>query len=313
MLRISYILLSFAVSCLWNPALLAQGCSDAGFCTMGALKPVQPYNKRIAIRLRSMEIGFYRGSTPLTPVIYVATADLNFGINDKASFQVKLPFHAVTGQLGNTAGLGDISLCITRNIIKRRAFDINFSLGAKLATNGANKTEDGLPLPMYYQTSLGSYDGIAGISLISKKWLIATGIQHPFNQNNNQFLWSAWENSPEDQEYIHRYANSRELYRGTDIMLRVERNFRFSQWNFAVGLLPIYRINHDEITNRFNVRMEQPNTTGLALSAIVSAGYNFDVRSGIRLLLGHKLVQRDNNPDGLTRELVSTLSYCYRF
>jgi len=31
------------------------------------------------------------------------------------------------------------------------------------------------------------------------------------------------------------------------------------------------------------------------------------------MLVGHKIVQRDTNPDGLTRELVTTLSYFYRF
>jgi hypothetical protein len=303
----------FALCCFPTSRLRAQGCSDAGFCTMGALKPDQPYNKRLAIRLRSMEIGFYRGTTTLTPIIFVATADLNFGINDKTSFQVKLPYQAVRGQLANTAGLGDISLCLTRNIIKRRQFDVNVSLGGKLPTNGADKSEDGFPLPMYYQTSLGSYDVMAGISLVSRRWLFATGIQHPFNQNKNQFLWSAWESSTEDQAYVHRYANARELYRGTDVMLRVERNFRFSQWNFTAGLLPIYRLNHDVITDKTGKRVEQPKTTGLALSAIVTAGYNFDVRSGVRLLVGHKLMQRETNPDGLTRELVMTLSYCYKF
>ena len=306
-------LLLLAVAVLSGSVLYAQGCSDAGFCTMGAMKPDQPYNKRIAIRLRSMEIGFYRGTTPLTPVVYVATADLNFGINDKTSFQIKLPYQAVTGELGNTSGLGDISLCLSRNIVRRRSYDVTVSLGMKLPTNGADKSENGFPLPMYYQTSLGSYDAVAGISIISRKWLFATGIQHPFNRNKNQFLWSAWETSTEDQEYVHRYANSRELYRGTDIMLRVERNFRFSQWNFAVGLLPIYRLNLDEITDRFGKRVQQPNTTGLAMSVLVSTGYNFNVSSGIKLLVGHKLIQRDNNADGLTRELVSTLSYCYRF
>lgn len=291
----------------------AQGCSDAGFCTMGALRPDQPYNKRIAIRLRSMEIGFYRGSTPLTPVVYVASADLNFGINDKTSLQVKLPYQAARGQLGNTSGLGDISLCVTHTIVRRRTFDINVSLGAKLPTNKSDKDNEGFPLPMYYQTSLGSYDGIAGISLISRKWLLATGIQHAFTRNDNQFLWSAWDTSGEDLAYLHRYANSKELQRGTDIMLRVERNFRFSQWNFALGLLPIYRINEDVITDRTGARVKQDNTNGLAMSVLLSAGYNFDVRSGVRLLLGNKLVQRDKNTDGLTREFVSTLSYCYKF
>ncbi|MFN8890139.1 MAG: hypothetical protein ACK5WF_21960 [Cyclobacteriaceae bacterium] len=43
----------------------SQGCSDAGFCTMGAMKPDQPYNKKIQLKLRSMEVSFYRGTTTL--------------------------------------------------------------------------------------------------------------------------------------------------------------------------------------------------------------------------------------------------------
>jgi hypothetical protein len=292
---------------------LAQGCSDAGFCTMGAMKPDQPFNKKVELKLRTMEISFYRGSTSLTPVIYVATADLNFSLNSKTSFQIKLPYQGVTGRLANTSGMGDISLCITRNIIKGENFDVNLSVGGKLPTNKSDKDVNGYPLPMYYQTSLGSFDFIAGMSLINRNWLFATGIQHAFNKNDNQFLWTAWEGGPEDIAYVQKYSNSKELQRGTDIMLRAERNFRFSQWNFTLGLLPIYRINHDEITGGDGKRVRPDGTTGLALSAIFTTGYSFDVRSGVKVLIGHKLVQRDENPDGLTRELVTSLSYYYRF
>ncbi|MBK7652846.1 MAG: hypothetical protein IPJ20_21750 [Flammeovirgaceae bacterium] len=98
---------------------------------------------------------------------------------------------------------------------------------------------------MYYQTSLGTYDFITGISLVNKKWLFATGIQHPFNQNNNQFTWSAWipvYNNGEGEDYVRSYAPCYELKRGTDIMFRAERNFRYARFNFTLGLLPIFRI-----------------------------------------------------------------------
>jgi hypothetical protein len=49
------------------------------------------------------------------------------------------------------------------------------------------------------------------------------------------------------------------------------------------------------------------------MSAIGTVGYNFNVKTGIKLLAGHAIIQRDENPDGLTRELVTTLSYFYRF
>lgn len=294
-------------------ALRAQGCSDAGFCTMGALKPDQPFNKKIEFRLRSMELTFYRGKTTLTPIVYVATADMNFSLNQKTSFQVKLPYQAVSGRLGNTSSLGDVSLCVTRNVFTNGTYDINISVGGKIPTNRSNLDENGRPLPMYYQTSLGTYDGVAGISLISKKWLFATGIQHAFNRNGNKFLWSRWEGSGESMDYIHRYSIANGLRRGTDVMFRVERNIRFSRLNFTLGLLPIYRITHDRITLGTGDRVAQAGSTGLALTALFSTGYSFNVQSGIKMLLGQKIVNRDPNTDGLKREFVSTLGYYYRF
>lgn len=298
----------------------SQGCSDAGFCTMGAMKPDQPYNKNIPIRLRSMEVSFYRGSTTLTPIIYVATLDASFSIGKKNSLQVKFPIQGVTGRLANTTGIGDISLCFTRNIYSSEKFDISISLGSKIPTNQSDKTENGKPLPMYYQTSLGTYDGIAGISLVNKKWLFATGIQVPFNTNNNQFLWGKWSewwregnNLVEDSIYLHKYAKANQLKRGIDVMLRIERNFRFSRLNFSVGLLPIYRITNDKIKDAVGNELKPQGAKGLALSAIGTVGYSFNVKSGIKLLVGHKIIQRDENPDGLTRELVSSLTYFYRF
>src|SRR6187549_3141477 len=94
----------------------SQGCSDAGFCTMGAMKPDQPFNKKVELKLRTMELNFYRGTTTLTPIVYVATVDMGFSLNSKNSVQVKLPYQAVKGHLGETSGMGDISLCYTRNI-----------------------------------------------------------------------------------------------------------------------------------------------------------------------------------------------------
>jgi hypothetical protein len=81
-----------------------------------------------------------------------------------------------------------------------------------------------------------------------------------------------------------------------------------------VGLLPIYRITRDEIYSRnLDERVKPDKAIGLALSAIATVGYNFNVRSGIKLLVGHKIIQREENPDGLTRVMVNTLSYYYRF
>jgi hypothetical protein len=285
---------------------------------MGAMKPDQPYNKKVEIKLRSMELSFYRGTTTTTPVIYVATTDFNFSINSKSSFQIKVPYMMVrSGNLGETEGISDLSLCYTRSLLNTDRFDVNFSVGGKIPTNRSDKTSNlfpGEPLPMYYQTSLGTYDFITGLSLINRKWLFATGIQIPFIHNNeNTFDWGDFPDYP-NPDYIREYSTSNLLKRGIDVMLRVERNFRFSRFNFSAGLLPIYRITNDRITDPKTGKEIKPDgAQGLALSGIITAGYNFNVRNGIKVLVGHKIVQRETNPDGLTRELVSSITYNYRF
>ena len=105
-----------------------------------------------------------------------------------------------------------------------------------------------------------------------------------------------------------------ELRRGTDVMLRAERNFRFARVNFSFGALSIYRVRRDEVTVAATGERVRPDgTTGLALSLIGTAGYSFNVRSGVKILYGRKITQRDFNPDGLTRHDVMTVSYYYRF
>ncbi len=298
----------------------AQGCSDAGFCTMGAMKPDQPFYQNIPIKLRSMEVSFYRGTTTLSPIVYVATLDMNFNIiDDKTFLQIKLPYQAVKGNFGKTSGMSDISLCFTRQVSSDGTFDYNLSIGAKIPSNNADLTDEvhTLPLPMYYQTSLGTYDFIAGFSMISRDWLFATGIQHPFNKNKNHFSWAPWipvYRNGEGADYVRSYDGAYELKRGTDVMLRVERNFRFSRFNFSLGALPIYRILRDEVTVvSTGERIKPDGTTGLALSIIGTAGYSFNTRTGVKLLYGKKITQRDFNPDGLTRHDVMTFSYYYRF
>jgi hypothetical protein len=290
---------------------------------MGAMKPDQPFNKKIKVKLRSMELSFYRGTTTLTPIVYVATADMNFSLNRKTTFQLKVPFQHVEGRLAKTSSLSDLSLCFTRNIYSSDQFDLNLSVGGKIPTNNSDFSDsEGNPLPMYYQTSLGTWDLISGLSLINKHWLIATGIQLPLNENKNNFDWHRWDQNSSDLDYVKEYPNATHLKRGTDVMLRVERNFRFSRLNFSVGLLPIYRITPDVYTSFSGSRISRKTlngievgdkAVGLALSWITTIGYNFNVRSGIKMLIGHKVRQREYSPDGLTRELVTSFTYIYRF
>ena len=169
-------------------------------------------------------------------------------------------------------------------------------------------------MPMYQQVSLGSYDFIIGASLINENWLLAIGYQDALTANNNTFKWSEWTPFYPSDEYVEAYDIATKLKRGSDIMLRIERNFRFARYNINVGLLPIYRITKDQIISSTTGEYEkQEGTTGLASSVLVGGGYNFNINNTIKLTYGLKLTQRDVNPDGLTRHDVLIVAYLFRF
>ena len=301
----------FTILLFFSVGVFGQGCSDAGFCTMGAMRPNQSFGTGTSIKLRSIELSQNAGVTKFHDVILTSLADINIGVGKRGSIQLKLPYTFVSGALANTNGLGDISYAYSHALLIKNNYQLTATLGGKLPANTSNKeSADGRPLPMYYQTSLGTYDLVAGISFITRKWLIATGYQQAFNKNENSFRWSEWNDSPQKPTAL-AYPPSWNLQRGKDIMFRVERNFRSTKWNGYIGLLTIYRITKDEITKGTEAnqtRVKVSGTTGPAITALTGIGYRFSTRVALKGMFGLKLLSRDSNPDGLSRDFVSSVS-----
>jgi len=240
--------------------------------------------------------------------------DLNIGINERNFVQFKIPYSFTYGSLSNTKGISDISLSFTRNLIENERQQLNLTIGSKIPVGDGNRHKwMDRSLPMYYQQSLGTLDFVAGISWITRRWLVATGIQHPFGNNNNQFRWDVWEGTERLEDAL-MYPQSVNLDRGTDIMFRVERNFRFSKFNINLGLLPIYRLNLDKITSpQSGEVVESLGSDGLALTLLTGLTYNFNVKTGFKIMNGFRLRRRPKNPDGLSREFVSNIGFLIKF
>ena len=295
-----------------------QGCSDAGFCTMGAMKPDQSFVKKGNIKLRAIDLNQYLGRSRFNDFINVTNLEANFSSFEDVNLQVKIPYFFVNGPLGTTNGVGDISLSATKPIVSKKSYSINYTLGAKIPTNKSNKSVGDADLPMYYQTSLGTFDFVTGVSLITKGWLFATGYQQViYNINQNNFFWGPWKEQ-NLFEVAMEYPASVELERGKDIMFRVEKNFTYSKFNFYLGLLDVWRLNKDVVTNpgtgeRMFVENDLGTSNGHALTFLTGFGYNFSVKSSLKIMFGQRLIKRHYNPDGLSREQVSSFGYQYKF
>jgi hypothetical protein len=290
-----------------------QGCSDAGFCTMGAMRPNQAAPGSKALRLNSVEFLSYVGYTKFKDVITSQVIDMNASIGNRISGQLKLPYNAVFGPLANTHGFSDVSYSLTYQLKSTNSYSINITGGGKIPTGFADLTNDeGRPLPMYYQTTLGTYDAVFGASFLTKKWLFATGYQTAFNANGNDFLWGKWATSNQ-KDIANEYPLGNKVKRGSDIMFRIERNFRSTKWNAYLGILTIYRITPDRVVDKNGVRIEAAGTTGAAITGLGGVGYRFSTQTAIKWMGGHRIVNREQNPDGLSREWVTTLSIEWRF
>jgi hypothetical protein len=292
----------------------AQGCSDSGFCTMGAFRPDQPDLRKAAVRLIAVEMTQHLGFTPFNDVIHSTFVDASFGIGNNGAFQVRLPAYTIiVGELETNRGWGDVFVNYSHSIINRPNFNINLVAGAKFATTAPTvESEDGLPLPLYRQVAFGSNDVNFGASLVNRNWTIAAGYQRALNQIDNQFQHSDWEGH-DLEEKIAEYDESAGLARGDDLMLRIERNLRLSRFNLFGGPLALWRINEDQVLNPNGILEEVEGSAGLALNFVFGAGYQFNTRMGIRLLNSVRLVEREANPDGLNRTFISQFAYIVQF
>lgn len=295
-----------------------QGCSDAGFCTMGAMKPAQDFNKKVPVKLRSIGLTLYEGKSNTSAVIRAGIFDFGLLIAGEYDLQVKVPYMRIDGNFASTSGIGDISLSLTKNLHSTPTYSVMGTIGAKIPTNRSDLRPNNRQavLPMYYQTSLGTYDFIAGVTYINKEWMISAGYQQPLihiNENTFEPIEAKWSWYEGGMDYVRQHDGSRMLKRGADVMMRFERNFRMSRVNFSLGLLPIYRITKDQVLNDNDEYVKLEGTTGLALSGLAGVSYKFNVFSSIQFIYGKRITDRSVNPDGLTRKHVINLSYNYNF
>jgi hypothetical protein len=282
---------------------------------MGAMKPDQIYVPKVIVRINAIELTQHFGYSKYGDQIYSTFMDVNVGVTRTTNLQFRLPaFTSIRGNMPTTSGWGDYFVNASQTIISRERYQVNLTFGAKLFNRRESdkRSEAGQSMPLYQQTSLGSDDLIAGLSVISRKWMIASAYKHPVNRVRNNFNSDQWTETPMYQ-IVQEYTSSAGLLPGADIMLRIERSVRFSQWSFSAGLLNIYRIKRDEFLDGNGNSIPLNGTQGLASNFLTGTRYRFNVHSSIKLLMSAKLKERDLNPDGLSRNFVSQVAYEYRF
>jgi len=296
--------------------LPAQGCSDAGICTLGSsLKKDQAFDKF------SFAINQTLGSAEQNVKVYNSQIEISKSLFKKAQVQLKLPYIFTQGNLANTQGLGDISASFTYQYYQKNNWSINYTLSFKLGVNAADKAfEIQLPanntmmmaLPMVYQTSLGTHDILLGADARYKKvWRFALGFQMPIVQfNKNNFEASIAQNTPNASAYF----TSNKLMRRPDALLRIDRSVAIGKrFQVNAGLIAVYHLLHDRVYDINNTASYAVHgSKGLTLNYAVSGTYSINKNFELSFRFAQPLIVRKTRPEGLTRHYVVGLELKYR-
>jgi len=210
----------------------AQGCSDAGVCGIFTDTEAQTDKTSYAAGL-SQYFGIGENSTG----IFATNLSLEYKTRE-IELAVKIPYVYINGDLGDQSGIGDIILSAGYTNKLHGDFRYSYAVGIKFPTGEDNGAKSGLPLPMVYQTGGGTFDIMLGVSVSYNSWKLALGWQNPLGESSNSFLHRSWQGKPEALQY----AESRNLGRGMDLMLALDKSFEFDgTWVYA-GAIAIFRL-----------------------------------------------------------------------
>lgn len=252
--------------------------------------------------LVSCEFTTYYGAGEQGTSVFITQLEGNFNlINQKLYGQVKLPYSIISGKLGNTNGLGDITMSLSYVAFRGWRSNLSIAAGVKLPSNSSNLSLDNRPLPMVYQTSLGSTDLLLGTRFSFGKWDFAAGYQHSFNANANRYVHSTLFS---DSLVYNAYAETDGFRRADDGVFRINRKFQVNKSYLSTSLLFIYHMANDDYTNAAGQRLKAINSQGLTLNLDVAGNIPVSKNAAFTFIIAKPLVQRKNAPDGLSRSFV---------
>ena len=290
----------------------AQGCSDAGVCTIHAFKNNTESDGGSDKTKNEVVVGFSFGNGERETSDHTTSVEYTRSLSKQTSVTGKVNFSAVTGELANTTGIGDLFLSVNHAFDLKKQWQKSFIVGVKIPLRDADITKNGIYLPMPYQTSLGTTDLVLGLNFIKNSFGATVAVQQPLTSaKSNRFLPSDYPLNAITAKYL----PTNKFVRKGDVLLRFSYNIKLDNKKFSIrpSLLSIYHEANDTYLDEANTRREIAKSSGLTLNGIVFADYRLNAKNSFELGVGTPFVVRTNRPDGLTRSVVASLDYKINF
>lgn len=295
--------LLISIFLLSSSEIKSQGCSDAGFCTLHGIKP-ESNPKESLSNFLNIGVSYGKADYSTNAVGYYFNYNRRFGKYINADLKV-----TALSQSGNDIsefGMSDIFVSGSYTVSK----EASFTVGTKIPLSKSDKSSDSLPLPMNYQSSLGTFDLIAGFSYSIKKLNLSIAYQQPLTQNENKFIA---EDYPADSP-LREFQSTNEFERSGDVLFRASYVINAGK-NFIItpGILPIFHLGNDKFTDKDGKQQEIEGSNGLTFNINLYVDYLINPNNAFQLNAGFPVITRDSRPEGLARSFVGTIEYKISF
>lgn len=281
---------------------IAQGCSDAGICTIN-----HGFNS---------DVNQYKNTIEFASIYSTGEADLQYlahfisytkKFNDRFAFTSKITFLTANGSFGTRSQFGDAFLIGNYSLNEKNKKYWSFLTGFKFPFTASNLKINGYSLPLDYQSSLGTIDLFLGSNLNYRKWEFNVALQIPIiNLNKNSYF----------KEYsgTDDFLSTNLFERKPDALVRGTYSIKiYEKITLKPNILFIYHLGEDTYENIFGERETINGSDGLTLNGNLITNYKLNNKSSLELSLATPFIVRETRPDGLTRGLVAGLQYQYSF
>lgn len=283
-----------------------QGCSDAGFCTLNGFRPDAEDSLDVDYN-NSITSGFSIGEANYSIEVISGYIEYHRQISKKSGIDVKLSGINHTDAHLSTTGLSDLYINTSYLFLKKTTALGGIKIPLQ---NGNAQSDEGLSLPMDYQSSLGTVDLILGLRYEFKKLAITAGLQQPLIQNNNQYLSEQYSSTSPYKGF----QSTNNYNRSGDVLLRLTYPIKITKhFTISPSALSIYHLRQDKFTDITGMKQSIKGSEGLTFNGTLYLNYTLNKRNILELNMGKPFITRKARPDGLTREYIVTLEYKFKF
>lgn len=281
----------------------AQGCSDAGICSIG--HAFDTSEKKLKNNI-GFAVIFGKGEADLS---YLSpSVSYTRKITEKFSLDSKVSFSSASGSFGTSATFGDAYLI--GNYAFKEEKDIQWTaiFGWKFPFSSSNRKINGYSLPLDYQASLGTFDLFSGANLKYREWDFNAVVQIPvFNNNKNSYFREF--SGTDDFPSTNLFQRKSDALASAGYSIKT-KNEKFT---FKPNVIFIYHLGEDSYETISGKRENIIGSDGLTVNGNLISAYNINEKESIELALATPFAVRTIRPDGLSRSFVASLIYKIAF